>query len=91
MYNNSSLFPVGKFKNQIRDVITKKKFNVPFTVVDVHLVKNNLLGCRTVQQMELIRVVTTNHINQVKSDPPMSDNIPRSFLRVWQPWPGIAP
>ena len=75
MYNNSSLSPVGKFKNQIGDVTTKKKFKVPFTVVDDHLVKNNHLGCRAVQQMELIRVVTTNHINQVNNDQPMSDHI----------------
>ena len=58
----SSLSPVGKCKIQVQDVTTKKKFKVPFTVVDDHHVKNNLFGCRAVQQMKLIRVVTTNHI-----------------------------
>ena len=68
MYNKSSLSPVGKCKIQVQDVTTKKKFEVPFTVVDDHHVKNNLLGCRAVQQMNLIRVVTTNHIHQVNND-----------------------
>ena len=64
----SSLSPVGKCKIQVQDVTTKKKFKVPFTVVDDHHVKNNLLGSRAVQQMKLIRVVTTNHIHQVNND-----------------------
>ena len=68
MYNKSSLSPVGKCKIQVQDVTTKKKFKVPFTVVDDHHVKNNLLGCRAVQQMKLIRVFTTNHIHQVNND-----------------------
>ena len=68
MYNKSSLSPLGKCKIQVQDVTTKKKFKVPFTVVDDHHVKNNLPGCRAVQQMKLIRVVTTNHIHQVNND-----------------------
>ena len=82
MYSNSSLSPFGKFENQIRDVTTKKKFKIPFTVVDDHLVKNNHLGCRAVQQMELIRVVTTNHINQVNNDQPMSDHIELTIAEI---------
>ena len=39
MYNKSSLSPVGKCKIQVQDVTTKKKFKVPFTVVDDHHVK----------------------------------------------------
>ena len=82
MYNNSSLSPFGKFENQIRDVTTKNKFKIPFTVVDDHLVKNNHLGYRAVQQMELIRVVTTNHINQVNNDQPMSDHIELTIAEI---------
>ena len=82
MYNNSSLSPVGKCKIQILDVTTKKKFKVPFTVADDHHVKNNLLGCRAVQQMKLIQVVTTNHINQVKNDPPMNDHLGLTMAEI---------
>ena len=82
MCNNSSLSPVGKCKIQIQDVTAKKNFKVPFTVVDDHHVKNNLLGCRTVQQMKLIQVVTTNHINQVNNDPPMNDHMGLTMAEI---------
>ena len=35
-----------------------------------------------VQQMELIRVVTTNHINQVNNDQPMSDHIELTIAEI---------
>ena len=57
-------------------------FKHQFIVVDDHLVKNDLLGCRAVQQMELIRIVTTNHNNQVSNDPPMSDHIELTMAEI---------
>ena len=68
MYNNSTLTPFGKCKIQVRDPTTTKKFKVPFTIVDDHHVKNNLLGCRTLQQLDLIRVVPSTQVNQVSGD-----------------------
>ena len=68
MYNNSSLTPLGKCKIQVQDPTTKQKFKVPFTVVDDQNAKSNLLGCRTVQQMNLIQIGSPIHVDQINED-----------------------
>lgn len=61
MFNNTALTPIGKCRVQLQDPHTKKKFKVPFTVVSDEHAKSNLLGCRTVQRMQLIRAMNQNN------------------------------
>ena len=69
MYNNSSLTPLGECKIELKDPQTKKKLKVPFAIVDEKHANNDLLGCRTAQQMKLIQRICPNHTsNQVNRD-----------------------
>ena len=94
MYNNSTLIPLGKCKIQVRDPTTTKKFKVPFKIVEDHHVKSSLLGCRTVQQLDLIRVKPSTQVNQVSKDVPVPHPLglkledvqeTRMFLRALAP------
>ena len=89
MYNNSTLTPLGKCKIQVRDPTTTKKFKVPFTIVEDHHVKSNLLGCRTVQQLDLIRVKPSTQVNQVSEDVPVPHPLGLKLEDVQETYPDV--
>ena len=89
MYNNSTLIPLGKCKIQVRDPTTTKKFKVPFTIVEDHHVKSNLLGCRTVQQLDLIRVKPSTEVNQVSEDVPVPHPLKLKLEDLQETYPDV--
>ena len=89
MYNNSTLIPLGKCKIHLRDPTTTKKFKVPFTIVEDHHVKSNLLGCRTVQQLDLIRMKPSTSVNQVSEDVPAPHPLGLKLEDVQETYPDV--